>query len=68
MSMLALLLTLLAPEAEAAPGYKLSKRVNLRYQDVIVTNDGTRWCGKIVEKGEVFRIRLEGQSEVAIPR
>lgn len=68
MMLLPALLALWSPLAEAASGYKLSKRVNLRYQDVVVTTDGTRWCGKIVEKGDTFRIRLEGQSEIAIPR
>lgn len=68
MLLLPLFLSILHPVAEAASGYRLSKRVNLRYQDVIVTKEGTRWCGKIVESGDVYRIRLTGQSEIAIPK
>ncbi len=51
-----------------AAGNRLSKRTQLRYQDVVVTRDGSKWRGKLLEKGDVIRIRLEDQSEVAIPR
>ena len=58
------------PSAEAAPrsNFKLSPRVNQRYEDVIVTNGGTRWRGKILERGDVFVIQLADLSEVAIPK
>jgi hypothetical protein len=63
-------LLLLAPfEAEAAPmGNRLSEREQLRYQDVVTTRDGTRWRGKIIERGDVFRIRLDDTSEVAVAK
>jgi hypothetical protein len=48
--------------------FALSARVNRRFQDVIVTTDGSRWRGRIIAKGEVYRIRLADQSEMAIPR
>jgi hypothetical protein len=63
--------SLLAPSAHAAParsGNQLSKRTQLRYQDVLTTRSGTRWRGKIIERGEVFRIRLDDNSEVAVPK
>lgn len=47
-------------------GNVLSKRTQLRYEDVLTTKDGTRWRGKIVAEGEVYRIRLDGGSEVAV--
>lgn len=49
-------------------GNVLSKRTQLRYQDVLTTRGGTRWRGKIVERGDVFRIKLEDNSEVAVPK
>lgn len=55
--------------AWAAPeGNRLSARAQLRYEDVLTTQDGTRWRGKIVKRGEVYVIRLEGQSEITIPK
>jgi hypothetical protein len=61
--------TLLPGDAWATPlGNQLSKRAQLRYQDVLTTRDGSRWRGKIVERGDVFRIRLEDNSEVAVPK
>lgn len=69
--LLATLLTIpafVAP-AEAADGaFQLRPRVNQRYQDVIVTQNGTRWRGRVIERGPVYRIRLADQSELAIPR
>jgi hypothetical protein len=63
-------LVLLCAEALAAPrsNFELSKRVNLRYEDVIVTRDGTRWRGKILERGDEYRIRIAGNSEVSVPK
>lgn len=72
MMRLLLLLALLAVcplTAEAASrGNPLSKREQLRYQDVLKTRDGSIWRGRLVERGEVFRIRLEDGNEVAIPQ
>lgn len=63
----ALALILLPTEAWAARGKnKLSKRVQLRYEDVITMRDGTRWRGKLVERGDVFRIKLQDGSVVAV--
>jgi hypothetical protein len=62
-------LACVTPAAEAAPrGNQLSKRAQLRYQDVLTTRDGSRWRGKLVEKGDVYRIRLDDDSEVAVPK
>ena len=71
--MLLLLGTLSAAPALAAPappraGNQLSSRVQLRYQDVLTTRSGSCWRGKIVERGDTFRIRLEDNSEVAVPK
>lgn len=68
--LLALLAAALPEPAHAAPprGNVLSKRTQLRYQDVLTTRGGTRWRGKIVERGDVFRIKLEDNSEVAVPK
>lgn len=66
-----LLLPLLIPVANAAPsgaGNRLSKRTQLRYQDVLTTHSGSKWRGKIVERGEVFRIRLDDNSEVVVEK
>lgn len=64
-----LVLTLVSLPAAAAPkGNQLSKRTQLRYQDVVTTRDGSRWRGKVIERGDVFRIRLEDNSEVAVPK
>ena len=52
----------------ATEGNRLSKRAELRYEDVLTTRDGSRWRGKLIEKGEVYRIRLDEGSEVAIPQ
>ncbi|MFZ5476024.1 MAG: hypothetical protein ACOZNI_04555 [Myxococcota bacterium] len=69
LSALLLAVALAAPPAQAAPrGNQLSKRAQLRYQDVLTTRDGSRWRGKLVEKGDVYRIRLADQSEVAVPK
>jgi hypothetical protein len=66
---LALLVLAISAPAEAAPrGNQLSERAQKRYQDVLTTRDGSRWRGKLVEKGEVFRIRLDDNSEVAVPK
>lgn len=62
-----LLCTLLAIPVEAAP-HTLSKRAQARYEDVVTTKDGSRWRGRIVEKGDVYRIRLADNSEVVIPK
>lgn len=69
----ALLLSSLQPAFaadDAAPrsGNQLSARVQLRYTDVLTTRSGSRWRGKIIERGEVYRIRLEDNSEVAVPK
>jgi hypothetical protein len=68
--LVALLALTADPALAAAPatGNRLSKRIQLRYQDVLVTRDGTRWRGKIIERGEVYRIRLADLSEVAVPK
>ena len=59
----------LIPNAAAAEGtFQLSRRVNLRYQDVIVTQSGTRWRGRILERGAVYRIRLRDATEIAITK
>ncbi len=55
-------------DAEAAAGNRLSKRAQLRYEDVLTTRDGSRWRGKIIQKGDLYRIRLEDKSEVAVPK
>ncbi|MDP2312208.1 MAG: hypothetical protein Q8P41_04830 [Pseudomonadota bacterium] len=67
----ALLGTTLAPMAHAEPsraGNQLSARTQLRYQDVLTTRSGSRWRGRIIERGEVFRIRLDDNSEVAVEK
>ena len=61
-------LALIAPSAHAAGRNKLSKRAQLRYEDVVVVRDGTRWRGKIIAKGDLYRIRLDDGSEVAVPK
>jgi hypothetical protein len=68
--LLGLLIALsLLPDAEAAKKPPtLSKRAELRYEDVITTRDGTRWRGKLIEKGDFYRIRLDDNSEIVIPR
>jgi hypothetical protein len=66
-----LLATLLTPPAHAAPsraGNQLSSRTQLRYQDVLTTHSGSKWRGKIVERGDVFRIRLDDNSEVVVEK
>jgi hypothetical protein len=67
-----LLATLLTPSAAAAPqqrvGNQLSARAQLRYQDVLTTRSGSRWRGKIVERGEMFVIRLDDNSEVSVEK
>lgn len=71
MLLLAALLVLdgFTPTAAAAEGaFQLSPRVNRRYQDVIVTQSGTRWRGRITERGDVYRIRLADASEIAVPK
>jgi hypothetical protein len=57
-------------ESDSAPrgGNRLSKRAQLRYQDVLTTRSGSRWRGKLIERGDTFRIRLEDNSEVAVPK
>lgn len=68
-ALLAFALQSFVPTTEAAPfGNQLSKRTQLRYQDVLVTKDGSRWRGKLVERGDVYRIRLDDNSEVAVPK
>lgn len=67
----ALLLTTPAAEARSHEGtgaFELSPRVNRRYQDVIVTTDGSRWRGRVIARGEKYRIRLADQSELVIPK
>lgn len=69
----ALLLALLAAapaHANGDPprGNQLSKRTQLRYQDVLTTRSGSKWRGKLVERGDTFRIRLDDNSEVALPK
>lgn len=57
----------LSSAAHAADGaFQLAPRVNRRYQDVIVAQDGSRWRGKITERGDVYRIRLADNSEVVL--
>lgn len=66
-----LLATLLTPSAYAAPsgaGNQLSARTQLRYQDVLTTHSGTKWRGKLIERGDVFRIRLDDNSEVVVEK
>lgn len=65
-----LLATLLATPARAEPprGNQLSARTQLRYQDVLTTRAGSKWRGKILERGEVFRIRLDDNSEVVVEK
>lgn len=64
---LLLLTSLLNHSAEAAPR-TLSKRAQVRYEDVVTTKDGTRWRGRLIEKGELYRIRLSDNSEVVVPK
>ncbi len=68
-----LLVSLLVSPAHAtdeAPrgGNQLSKRTQLRYQDVLTTRSGSKWRGKLVERGDTYRIRLDDNSEVALPK
>lgn len=66
--MTALLMALLClPQADAAPR-KLSKRAEARYEDVVATKDGSRWRGKLLEKGDHYRIRLADNSEVVVKK
>ncbi len=61
------LLCLWAPSAQAADSaFALRPRVNQRYQDVILTTTGTRWRGRVTERGELYRIRLADNSEVVL--
>ena len=65
--------SLLATPAHAgadAPrgGNQLSARTQQRYQDVITTRAGSKWRGKLLERGDTFRIRLDDNSEVAIAK
>jgi hypothetical protein len=55
------------PDAPRA-GNRLSKRAELRYQDVLTTRGGSIWRGKLVDRGDVYRIRLDDNSEVAVPK
>jgi hypothetical protein len=57
-----------APTAEASAGNRLSNRTQLRYEDVLTTRDGSRWRGKLIQKGDLYRIRLADKSEVAVPK
>jgi hypothetical protein len=69
LSVTATAIVCVTPVAHAAPrGGQLSRRAQLRYQDVLTTRDGSRWRGKLIEKGEVYRIRLDDDSEVAVPK
>ncbi|MSQ01625.1 MAG: hypothetical protein EXR71_07000 [Myxococcales bacterium] len=62
-----MLLSLGAPDAAAAESaFALSPRVNQRYQDVILTTSGSRWRGRVLERGEAYRIRLADNSEVVL--
>lgn len=54
--------------AADGPANRLSRRTQLRYEDVITTRDGTRWHGEVQEEGDVYRIRLSDGSVVAIPK
>lgn len=65
-SCLLVLALLFTPAAHA--GNKLSKRVQQRYEDVVVMRDGTKWRGKIVSKGATYRIRLDDHSEVCVAK
>lgn len=67
MALLPLLLALVA-DAPAAEGNRLSKRAQLRYEDVLTTRDGSRWRGRLVERGDVYRVVLADKSEVAVPQ
>lgn len=67
--MFLLLLTLLLPTADAKkPGHSLSKRNQARYEDVVTTKNGSHWHGRLLEKGENYRIKLADDSEVVIPK
>lgn len=68
LSLLLLIPVSVARAESARGGNTLSARAQLRYEDVLTTRDGTRWRGRIVQRGEVFVIRLEGQSEVAVAK
>ncbi len=57
-----------SPALAATEGNRLSSRAQLRYEDVVTTTDGTRWRGKLIKRGDLYVIRLEGQSEVTIPK
>lgn len=62
-------LALFAPApAHAAAGNELSRRTQLRYEDVLTTRDGSRWRGKLLQTGDTYRIRLDDKSEVAVPK
>lgn len=60
--------TLFAPRADAAAGNELTRRAQLRYEDVLTTRDGSRWRGKLLQTGDTYRIRLDDKSEVAVPK
>lgn len=62
------LLALHSPPAAGAEGNRLSRRAQLRYEDVLTTRDGARWRGRVIERGEVYRIVLADKSEVAVPQ
>jgi hypothetical protein len=51
----------------AAPG-QLGKRESQLYQDVLTTRDGSVWRGRLIERGEVYRMRLDDGSEVVVPQ
>ncbi len=64
--LLATALTFVLAPAHATDAFQLSPRVNRRYQDVIVTQAGSRWRGRILERGDVYRIRLSDNSEIVL--
>ena len=66
MLILTSLLLQTSPALASSAGNQLSKRAELRYQDVLTTRNGSRWRGKVIERGEVFRIRLDDNSEIVI--
>jgi hypothetical protein len=47
-------------------GNRLSKRAQLRYQDVLTLQTGTKWRGRVVARGEEYHILLGDGSEVVV--
>ncbi len=55
-------------EGVSRVGPRVSRRAQPRYEDVLTTENGTRWRGNITERGDSWRIVLPSRSEVVIPK